>query len=508
MSGPGADIVPFEPPQGPQMEYREPPHNIEAEQALLGAVLVNNAVLDLLAGTTLRPEHFFEPVHGRMYDDMVELVAKGRTVSFTTLKRLYALDDALADVGGASYIARLAGSAVTLNGAPDYARAIIEAAGHRAIIEACHEATELSYEPKASEDLETVTAVLSRAVDEVLEIGRRDGGFIQWGEVLEAAVTDVELGLKGEARGVRTGIAELDTLIGGLESGTVSILAGRPSMGKTAMALAFARNAAMPAADGTPALTVPFFSVEMNAPQMGVRDLATMTQISIDRLRRGDIQQADFERVLEARQMHADLPLYLDPTRGLTVRQIRDRARYLRRIKGPLGLVVVDYLQLLRAEQTYRGNRVAEVTEISQDLSYAAGELDVPFLVLSQLSRAVEQREEKRPVLSDLRDSGAIEQDARLVMFVYRDHYYHRRPPDKHKDPGGYEQWMAETNVVEVIVAKQNQGALGTARVWADLATNTVKDRRDPMPRAIGELALEAGADPARDAFELTEGAS
>jgi replicative DNA helicase len=468
--------------QAGDISPRIPPHNYEAEMALLGAVLANNLVFDKV-NEFLRADHFADALHGRIYEAAGKLIERGQIANALTLKSLFDQDPALLEHGGAQYLARLAASVVTIINAEDYGRAIHDLHLRRQLIDLGEEMVNSAHahdlDLPATGQIETAEEHLFR----LAETGDTESGLRPLTEALTGAINMAEAAVKreGHVTGVTTGLVDLDKKLGGLQPSDLVILAGRPSMGKTALATNIAFNAARayklsPENGGR----VAFFSLEMSAEQLATRILAEQTGISSDRIRRGEISRDDdFSRLVIAAQDLQTLPMHIDDTPGLSVPALRTRARRLKRRQG-LGLIVVDYLQLMRSPAGLRSeNRVQEVSEITRGLKAIAKELDVPVLALSQLSRAVEQRDDKRPQLADLRESGSIEQDADVVMFIFREQYYHERGEPKQRDDESSEKfaerhsrWIERGervhNVAEVNIAKQRHGPIGTIELYFD----------------------------------------
>lgn len=453
--------------------FREQPHNIEAEQALLGALLVNNEALSRV-GDYLQELHFFQPVHARIFGAAVKLIERGQIANPVTLKHFFENDAALADVGGAQYLVRLAGAAVSVINVDHYGRTIYDLAMRRSLItigeDVVNRAYDADIDDPAKAQLESAETQLFR----LAESGQHEGGFRDFGSALAEAIemADIALQSDGEVTGVATGLIDLDAKLGGLHPSDLVILAARPAMGKTALATNIAFHAANSFRQETDEAgnktlldggVVGFFSLEMSAEQLATRILAEQAEIASDRIRRGAIKVEDFSRLVRASQQLSELPLFIDDTPALTISALRTRARRLKRNQG-LDMIVVDYLQLLRPSDRTE-NRVQEISEITQGLKALAKDLNVPVLALSQLSRAVEQREDKRPQLADLRESGSIEQDADVVMFIYREEYYHERKQPEPDTPE-HAEWREKAErihgVAEVIVGKQRHGPTGT----------------------------------------------
>ena len=454
--------------------YRTPPHNLEAEQALLGALLINNEALNHVAAF-LEADHFYLPVHGRIYEAIATVVERGQIANPVTLKHHFDQDEALKETGGAQYLARLAGSAVTIINAEHYGHTIHGLALRRGLVgigeEVVNHAYDAPLDVSATQQIEDAEQRLYLLAEE----GKTEGGFKAFSTSLTNAVSMIETAYKrdGHLVGASTGLVDLDRLLGGLHPSDLLILAGRPGMGKSALATNIAFNAAeayrettddfgnVTVTDGA---KVAFFSLEMSAEQLATRILAEQTEISSEKLRRGELHDNDFGKIVRASQKIEQLPFYIDDTPELSVAGLRARARRLKRRHG-ITLIVIDYLQLMRPTSSARhNNRVMEVSEITQGLKALAKELNVPVMALSQLSRAVEQRDDKRPQLSDLRESGSIEQDADAVMFIYREQYYlaRKQPPDGTVEHAEWQEKMDRVhNLAELIIAKQRHGPIG-----------------------------------------------
>lgn len=462
---------------------RTPPHNIEAEQALLGSVLVNNVAYEKI-GEILQPEHFYDPVHGRIYAAVATLINRGQIADTKTLRGLFNDDPALANLGGAQYLADLAASVITIINAEDYARLIHDLYLRRQLITLGEDVVNGAYRHDLDEPAKNQIEVTEQRLFELARTGEIDRGFVKLEKALVASLRMAEEAHKRDSHvtGVTTGLRDLDRKMGGLQKSDLLILAGRPSMGKTALATNIAFNAARAyhESDGKEGAAVAFFSLEMSSEQLATRLLGEQSSVPADKIRRGEVKTDDFTKFLEAAKVLSRAPLYIDDTPALSVAALRTRARRLKRVAPHLGAIVIDYLQLLHGTSS-RGsdNRVQEVSEITRGLKALAKELDIPVIALSQLSRAVEMREDKKPQLADLRESGSIEQDADVVMFVYREEYYHARSePTRRGDEGDdkfnqrHQRWMERgeeiRNIAEVIIAKQRHGPIGTIELHFD----------------------------------------
>ena len=452
------------------------PHNIEAEQQLLGVILTNNDVYDRIAAL-VRAEHFFDPVHARIFEIAAARIQKNTLASPVTLKAFLEDDPGLRELGGPSYLARLAGAAISAFAARDYAQMIYDLAVRRELIALGRDISARAAKVDVESEPREQIIEAEQRLYKLGEQGVAERGFQSFLKAVTDAVNVANAAYQrdGGLAGISTGLIDLDRKLGGLHPSDLLILAGRPSMGKTSLAtnIAFAiarahRRGRLP--DGTEGAVsggvVGFFSLEMSAEQLAARILSEASEVPSDQIRRGDMTEAEFRRFVEAAKALESCPLYIDDTPALPISQVAARARRLKRTHG-LDVLIVDYLQLLKG--TSKENRVLEVSEITQGLKAIAKELDIPVIALSQLSRAVENREDKRPQLADLRESGSIEQDADVVMFVYRDEYYKER-----EKPGDHElekmaQWQQVMEQVhgkaEVIIGKQRHGPIGTVEL-------------------------------------------
>ena len=478
------------------------PQNVEAEAALLGALMIDNRLVEDIQ-LKLKPLHFFEPLHGRIYEGILRLTDSNRIANPVTLKPLFEADEGMKEVGGPSYLAQLTGSGAAVIGARDFATQIYDLALLRALVGVGRELVEGALD--TSEDVAPL-AQIERAETElyrVAEEGGAEGKAKSFGEATKEALQLAEKALNsgGHLSGFTTGLDSLNGKIGGLHKSDLVIVAGRPGMGKSSLAtnigFAAAKRLLQDQEDGIePAkqagTAVALFSLEMSADQLATRILAEQSGISSENLRMGRISQQEFRSLARAAGELQSLPLYIDDTPGLTIAALRARARRLKRQKG-IGMVIVDYLQLLQGsgKGSAGDNRVQEISEISRGLKTLAKELDVPVIALSQLSRAVEQREDKRPQLSDLRESGSIEQDADIVLFIYREDYYlaARQPADDHPEIDKWREEMARVyGLAEVIVAKQRHGSTGKVRLKFDSRITKFSDVVDEgyMPELRG----------------------
>ena len=453
------------------------PHSIEAEQQLLGAILTNNDLFDRVA-QILRAEHFYDPVHARIFETAAARIAKNNLASPVTLKAFLEDDAGLAELGGPAYLMRLAGAAISSFAVRDYAEMIYDLAIRRELIDVGNEIAAKAARVEVQSEPKEQIVEAEQKLYALAEQGQTEQGFQSFLTAVTDAVkvANAAYQREGGLAGVSTGLIDMDKKLGGLHRSDLLILAGRPSMGKTSLATNVAFNIARAykkgitssgeegAVDGG---VVGFFSLEMSAEQLASRILSEVAKIPSNQIRRGDFTEGEFRRIVDAAKELEAAPLFIDDTPALPISQLAARARRLKRTHG-LDALFVDYLQLVRGTGRSE-NRVNEISEITMGLKAIAKELDIPVVALSQLSRQVENREDKRPQLSDLRESGSIEQDADVVMFVFREEYYKER-----EKPGDHELdkmaiWQEEMERLhgkaEVVIGKQRHGPIGTVEL-------------------------------------------
>jgi replicative DNA helicase len=485
-------------PAAPQ--YRAAPHNLEAEQALLGAILVNNEAFYRVSDF-LEPRHFFEPLHQQLYELTANLIRAGKIATPVTLKTFMPDDIDVGGLNASQYLARLAAEATTVINASDYGRTICDLAVRRHLIRIGEDMVNQAFDAPVDFAPREQIEEAERKLYDIAEAGRFGSGFQRFAEALKTAIDMAANAYQrdGKLSGIATGLKDLDSKMGGLQPSDLIIVAGRPGMGKTALATNIAYNIAkawqgelqpdghMKTVNGG---IVGFFSLEMSAEQLATRIIAERTGIPSSHIRRGGITEADFETIKDVSIELQHLPFYVDETGGLSIAQLAARARRLKRQKG-LDVLVIDYIQLLQGSQRKANeSRVQEVTEITTNLKALAKELNVPVIALSQLSRQVESRDDKRPQLSDLRESGSIEQDADVVLFVFREEYY---LSNKEPRPGTeeYLKWQTEMAAVhgkaEVIIGKQRHGPTGTVQLQFEASVTRFDDlsRDEQLPDRI-----------------------
>ena len=455
--------------QKQNLETNKQPSNIEAEQALIGSILVNNDILDevsVIVNSTI----FYDPAHVKIYEVIENLNNKGMIANPITLKNYFEKDNMLKDVGGTEYLVKLTRFSSSTKQAVDYAKIIHEMYLRRELILISDKLSSDSISANDQDhNAENIIESTEKSLFDLAERGTFSQSFLKFNKALDQTIEMATLAMQNDQGlvGVPTGLTELDQKLGGLHKSDLIILAGRPSMGKTALATNIAFNAAQNISNREEKSSVAFFSLEMSSEQLSTRILSEQAKIKSDDIRRGKVTEEEINRYIETSRNIYNLPLYIDETPAITIATLSNRARRIKRLFG-LSLVVVDYIQLMRSSASKNEGRVQEISEITQGLKALAKELSVPVLALSQLSRAVEQRDDKLPQLSDLRESGSIEQDADVVMFVYRESYYLERKQPK---LGSIEhaEWQSKMNEVnglaDIILGKQRHGPTGTIKV-------------------------------------------
>ncbi|MGV2333184.1 MAG UNVERIFIED_CONTAM: replicative DNA helicase [Planctomycetaceae bacterium] len=460
------------------------PYNIQAEQRLLGSILVNNEHLNKVS-EFLRPEHFYEPVNQKIFSSINLIIDKGISATPVSLHNMFAHDEQFKAIGGDEYLAKLAILATTIVNPYDYGKIIYDLSLRRDLIAISQDVITTAYDSgldfPAVDQIEAAENKLFHLASE----GVSEKGFLKIQDTIAASITSIDRAMKStdHITGITTGLMDLDGKLSGFHNSDLLILAGRPSMGKTAFAVNLAINACRALqqrhkGDKKEMPSVGLFSLEMSSEQLSTRILSMYTHIDSSSLRSGRVNEQHYNELRNQANILSELPFFIDDTPALSISAIRTRARRLKR-KHNLGILFIDYLQLIRGSGNSNDNRVQEISEITQGLKALAKELNIPIIALSQLSRAVEQRDDKRPMLSDLRESGSIEQDADIVMFIYREEYYlaRRQPPvgtEKHAE------WLETLNKVhnqaEIIIAKHRNGPVGTVQLFYDNRYSQFKD--------------------------------
>ncbi len=451
------------------------PHDNEAEEILLGAIISDNHSVEYIENG-LSDFHFYVPMLGRIFKAVIDLTNKDQIANALTIDHYFADDTSFKEIGGKSYLISLCEGNLGSGIVKDYADLILELFNKRELIKIAQSiflnSKKLDYEKNSSELIEETEAQLFALTENKKFESNK---LIAFSESVQLAMTSADLAHKNKSQlsGISSGFLAIDDLLGGLHKSDLIILAGRPSMGKTALATNIAYNAA---SNKNEKKSVAFFSLEMSAEQLANRILAEQANLSSDQIRRGKLNKEDFSKLSQVSKEISSNKLFIDDTPAISVSTLRTRARRLKRkLDTELGLIVVDYLQLMRGSKRYE-NRVQEISEITQGLKSVSKELNVPILALSQLSRAVEQREDKRPHLADLRESGTIEQDADVVIFIYRQEYYEERAEPKSSGTESsvsfherYIKWQENLknckNIADIIVAKQRHGAIGSLQL-------------------------------------------
>jgi replicative DNA helicase len=452
-----------------------PPHNLAAEMAVLGAILFDNNTHQR-ASENLKVGDFYDPAHQAIYAVLDRIITGGRVANGVTLREHFERDGQLAEIGGPRYLAELIDAAAFGPEVTEYARLIHDLALRRELIDIGSEMTQRAQNATLEDPGEKQLEAAEKRLFALAEKGIGAAGFQSFTSALATSISTATNAYKrdGKIAGVASGLDDLDHMLGGFHKSDLIILAARPSMGKTALATNIAYNAArkcrrVPGPNGQPrteeGAVVGFFSLEMSADQLATRVLADIADVPSDKIRRGDLTSRDYEQIRDAAERLDALPVYIDDTGGISISQLAARARRQQRMHG-LDLMVIDYLQLITPAPggSRSDGRVQEVTMITKSLKALAKELQIPIIALSQLSRQVEMREDKRPQLSDLRESGSIEQDADVVMFIYREAYYLERQEPREDDPK-FKDWQdrvnAKRNVAEIIISKQRHGPIG-----------------------------------------------
>ncbi len=443
------------------------PSNIEAEQALLGSILVNNDIIDEVSNI-VNSNSFYDPGHIKIYEVIETLNNKGMIANPITLKNFFEKDNMLNEVGGTEYLVKLTRFSGSTKQAVDYAKIIHEMYLRRELIMISDNLSSETLNSK-EQNAEKIIENTEKSLFDLAERGSFSQSFLKFNQALDQTIEMATLAMKNDKGivGVPTGLTALDEKLGGLHKSDLVILAGRPSMGKTALATNIAYHAAQNIMNRQEKSSVAFFSLEMSSEQLSTRILSEQARIKSDDIRKGKVTEEEINRYIETSRNIYNLPLFIDETPAITIATLSNRARRIKRLFG-VSLIVVDYIQLMRANTIKNEGRVQEISEITQGLKALAKELGVPILALSQLSRAVEQRDDKQPQLADLRESGSIEQDADVVMFVYREAYYLERKQPK---PGSIEhaEWQSKmndvNNLADIILGKQRHGPTGTIKV-------------------------------------------
>ena len=448
-------------------QFKELPNNIEAEQAVIGSILVSNDIFDDVS-IIIDNKKFHDPVHQKIFGAIENLISKGMLAYPITLKNYFEYDNSLAELEGHEYLVKLTKFSTTIRQAIEYSKIVYDMHIRRELIKISETMTENASNKILDLPGNKIIEDSERLLFDLAEKGSLNTSFIKFDQALNYTIEMASNAYKNEAGivGVTTGLTDLDDRLGGMHNSDLLIIAGRPSMGKTALATNIAFHAAKKLQEKGTKSSIAFFSLEMSSEQLSTRILAEQSRIKSNDIRRGRISEEQFDKFIETSKNISELPLYIDETPAISIAAMSNRARRIKRLHG-LDLVVVDYIQLMSAANT-RDGRVQEISEITKGLKALAKELSVPVLALSQLSRAVEHRDDKKPQLSDLRESGSIEQDADVVMFVYREAYYLEKlePRPATVDHADWQAKMNEvSNLAEIIIGKQRHGPTGNINV-------------------------------------------
>ncbi|MEY2962236.1 MAG: replicative DNA helicase [Pelagibacteraceae bacterium] len=451
-----------------QTDENKLPSNIEAEQSLIGSVLVNNDIIDEISNI-VNAGKFFDPIHRKIYEVIETLNNKGMIANPITLKNYFEKDSGLSEVGGVDYLVKLTRFSSSIKQAIDYAKIIHEMYVKRELIFISDGISDQAKDEQIEKTGENIIEDAEKSLFDLAERGNFSQTFLKFNQAIDQTIEMATLAMKSDQGivGVPTGLSDLDEKLGGLHKSDLIIIAGRPSMGKTALATNIAYYAAKHMQDNNEKGSVAFFSLEMSSEQLSTRILSEQARISSHEIRTGKATEETLNRYIETSRNIYDLPLYIDETPAIAISTLSNRARRIKRLFG-LKLIVVDYIQLMRTNSNRMDGRVQEISEITQGLKALAKELNVPVVALSQLSRAVEQRDDKKPQLSDLRESGSIEQDADVVLFVYREEYYLEKKEPKQ---GSIEhaEWQSKMSDIhgqaELIVGKHRHGSTGVVHV-------------------------------------------
>jgi replicative DNA helicase len=467
-------------PEEPTTLLRTAPANVQAEQMVIGAIMINNEAQNRVS-EFLRPEHFYEPIHQKIYNAINLILDKGISATPVSLKSMLGSDEQFENIGGGEYLARLATIAMTVINVYDYGRIIYDLYLRRELINIGEELVNTAYDAGLDNSAPDQIEYAENSLFHLAAEGLSDKGFINMKDSIGMSLEMINRAMKSSDHitGISTGLMDVDRKLSGFHNSDLVIIAGRPSMGKTAFAMNFALNSCRSLLakhkEGPPP-SVGFFSLEMSSEQLTTRILSMQTSLDSSALRSGRVGEEHYNQLRKEATELAKLPLFIDDTPALSIAAIRTRARRLKR-KHNLGILFIDYLQLIRGSSNKIENRVLEISEITQGLKALAKELNIPIIALSQLSRAVEQREDKRPMLSDLRESGSIEQDADIVMFLYREEYYLTR---KEPAPGTpqHSEWFENLskvhNLAEIIVAKHRNGPVGIVQLFYDASYSRI----------------------------------
>ena len=458
-------------------QFKELPNNIEAEQAVIGSILVSNDIFDEIS-TIISSINFYDPMHQKIFEAIESLVYKGMLANPITLKNYF--EDEKDDLNVPDYLVKITKFSTSVRQAVEYSKIIYDMFVRRELIKISEQTIDSAKLNELDTNGQTIIENSERLLFDLAEKGSFNSSLVKFDEAMKQTIEMASAAYKNEEGivGVPTGLRDLDDKLGGLHQSDLIIIAGRPSMGKTSLATNIAFNAAQKLQDSGKKSSIAFFSLEMSSEQLSTRIISEQARISSNDIRRGRISDEQFDKFLETSKNIAELPLYIDETPAISIAAMSNRARRIKRLFG-LDMVVVDYIQLMRGTTFNKDGRVQEISQITQGLKAIAKELAVPVVALSQLSRQVEQRDDHKPQLADLRESGSIEQDADVVMFVYREGYYLSRKEPREATVE-HAEWQAKMNEVahlaQIIIGKQRHGPIGNVTLEFEERFTKFKD--------------------------------
>jgi len=458
-------------------DYEELPNNIEAEQSVLGSILLQNEIFDDIT-TLITSINFYDPLHQRIFAAIENFIYKGMLANPITLKNHFEKEKD--DIDVPEYLVKITKFSSSSRQTIEYSKIIYDMYVRRELIKISENTIDSAKVNDLNISGQKIIVNSEKFLFDLAEKGSFSSSLVKFDEAMKLTIEMASNAYKNDEGivGVPTGLRDLDDRLGGLHQSDLIIIAGRPSMGKTALATNIAFNAAKKLLDENKKSSIAFFSLEMSSEQLSTRILAEQSRITSHNIRRGKISEEEFDKFIETSKTISEIPLFIDETPAITIAALSNRARRIKRLHG-LEMIVVDYIQLMRATTNIKDGRVQEISEITQGLKAIAKELGVPVLALSQLSRAVEQRDKKEPQLSDLRESGSIEQDADVVMFVYRESYYLEKQEPREATVE-HAEWQAKMNEVstlaEIIIGKQRHGPTGKIRLEFEAMFTKFKD--------------------------------
>ena len=460
--------------------FKELPNNIEAEQSVIGSILVNNEVFDEI-NTIISNVNFYDPMHQKIFSSIENLIYKGMLANPITLKNYF--ENEKDEINVPEYLVKITKFSTSARQAIEYSKIIYDMFVRRELIKISEQMIDNAKENDLETSGQTIIENSEKLLYDLAEKGTFNSSLIKFDDAMKQTIEMASAAYKNEGGivGVPTGLRDLDDKLGGLHQSDLIIIAGRPSMGKTSLATNIAFNAAQNIQVNATKSSIAFFSLEMSSEQLSTRIISEQARIGSNDIRRGRISDEQFDRFLETSKNISELPLFIDETPAISIAAMSNRARRIKRLHG-LDLIVVDYIQLMKGSLNNKDGRVQEISQITQGLKAIAKELGVPVLALSQLSRQVEQRDDHKPQLSDLRESGSIEQDADVVMFVYREGYYLQRKEPREATVE-HAEWQAKMNEVahlaEIIIGKQRHGPIGKVTLEFEERFTKFKDTQN-----------------------------